>query len=553
MGTLIPKLFKLLKKEYNLQKSVKKDVEFLLRELPSMQVALRKVAGVPQDQLDEQVKLWADEIRELSYAMEDVVDNFLTSCSTVEEPFAGNRPKQQLLEKMGNLFTKGKTHHQIAKKIKDMKILVKEVADRRDRYKVNDAVANLAAATTANNLAAACTSTTVDPRLLAMFNDLKGLVGIDVARNEITKKLLADWDDGDQQLKILSIVGSGGLGKTTVAKVVHDGLQEKFMLKAFVSVGQKPDMKKVLRDILLELDKEGHRIFNASMLDEKQLIEKLHELLGNKRYFIVIDDIWDVEVCKIIRCALKDGNCGSRIIMTTRILDIGKKSGEVYQLKPLSPENSEKLFYTRLCEGKSKCPFGQSGEISGKILQKCGGVPLAILTIASLLDGKPRKDWSKIYDSIGFGHGENKGVDNTRKILLFSYYDLPYYLITCLLHLSIYPEDSRIWKETLIWKWAAEGFIKEEPEIGQYEIGERYFMELVNRSMIQPIEARDDVGVVLGCRVHDLVLDMICLLSKEQNFVTMLDTNDQHISCESTARRLAVQKSRGGRAGRLSG
>uniref|UniRef100_A0A8R7TRX9 NB-ARC domain-containing protein n=1 Tax=Triticum urartu TaxID=4572 RepID=A0A8R7TRX9_TRIUA len=310
-----------------------------------------------------------------------------------------------------------------------------------------------------------------------------------MASEEITKKLAdGDGDVPKKQLKILSIFGFGGLGKTTLAKVVHERLRDKFLLKAFISIRQKPNVKKVLGDIFLELDKERYQISNASTLDEKQLIEQLRELLENKRYFIVIDDIWDVQAWKIIRCVLKDDNCGSRIITTTRIIEVAKNCGEVYQLKPLSDDNSEKLFYTRLYGGKSKCLFDQPVWVSKKILQKCGGVPLAILTIASLLEGKPREEWPKVYDSIGFGHGENQDVDNTRKILLFSYYDLSYYLRTCLLHMSIYPEDYIIWKETLIWKWVAEGFIMEEPEIGQFEIGERYFNELLNRSMVQPIE-----------------------------------------------------------------
>uniref|UniRef100_A0ACD5ZA28 Uncharacterized protein n=1 Tax=Avena sativa TaxID=4498 RepID=A0ACD5ZA28_AVESA len=438
MGSLIPKLFQLLKEEYNLQKGVKKDVEFLVRELPSMHLALRKLADVPRDQLDKQVKLWADEVRELSYVMEDVVDSFLVSAEGCE-PAANSNKLKELLKKMGNLLPKGKARHKIANKIRSIKILIKEVADRRDRYRVDDVVANLAA------------TQTVDPRLLALFKDQKELVGIDVARDKITKRLMDGNEDvPNKQLKILSICGFGGLGKTTLAKVVHEGLRDKFVLKAFVSVGQKPDVKKVLRDILLDLNKEAHKISDALVLDEKQLIEELHELLDNKRYFIVIDDIWDVEAWKIIRCALKDNNRGSRIITTTRILEVAKKSSEVYHLQPLSQDYSEKLFYTRLYGGKSKCPSDQPIEISKKILQKCGGVPLAIITIASLLEGKLREDWSKVYDSIGFGHGENQDVDNTRKILLFSYYDLPYYLRACLLYLSIYPEDYTIWKHALI-------------------------------------------------------------------------------------------------------
>ncbi|WP_213082807.1 hypothetical protein, partial [Escherichia coli] len=64
-------------------------------------------------------------------------------------------------------------------------------------------------------------------------------------------------------------------------------------------------------------------------------------------------------------------------------------TGDIYKLKPLSQHLSEELFYTRLFGGKDKCPFGQPAEVSDKILQKCRGVPLAIITIASLLAGKP--------------------------------------------------------------------------------------------------------------------------------------------------------------------
>lgn len=97
-------------------------------------------------------------------------------------------------------------------------------------------------------------------------------------------------------------------------------------------------------------------------------------------------------------------------------------------------------------------------------------MPLAIITIASLLVG------------------DIEDVENTRNILLFSYYDLPCHLRTCLLHLSIYPEDYLIRKDTLIWKWVAEGFVHEQSRIMLFELGERFFNELINRNMIQPIE-----------------------------------------------------------------
>ena len=260
------------------------------------------------------------------------------------------------------------------------------------------------------------------------------------------------------------------------------------------------------------------------------------------RYFIVIDDIWDLEAWNIIKCAFIDNNHGSRVITTTRILNVATETGDIYKLKPLSQHLSEELLYTRLFGGKDKCPFDQPAEVSRIFLQKCGGVPLAIITIASLLAGKPMKNWSKVFKSIGFGSGDNNtDVENTRKILSFSYYDLPCYLRPCLLHLSIYPEDYLIMKDKLIWQWVAEGFVNEEPGVSLFETGERYFNELLNRSMIQPVEYHHSY-IIDSCRIHDMVLDMICLLSKEQNFVTILDSNEEHTPSQCNARRLAVQK-----------
>uniref|UniRef100_A0ACD5XDE3 Uncharacterized protein n=1 Tax=Avena sativa TaxID=4498 RepID=A0ACD5XDE3_AVESA len=503
MGSLLPKLVQLLGKEYKLQKGIKGDIKFLEGELRSMRAALSKVGDVPRGQLDEQVEIWADEVRDLSYDMEDVVDRFLVRVEGCE-PDTDTHMFKRLLKQMGDLLTKGKTRHKIAGEIKDIKVRVKEVAERRDRYKVDSIVSDPAA------------TTSVDPRLLALYKEKQEIVGADEARDELIKRLT----DGDDSL--------------------YDRLQAQYACKAFVVVGRNPDVKKVLKDILLGIDKQKYMDFNLAKLDERQLIDELIEQLVNKRYFIVIDDIWDTITWGIIRCAFMDNNCGSRIITTTRIFEVAIKASEVYRIKPLSPEKSEELFYTRLSGDKSKCNYDQQIELSEEILRKCDGVPLAIIAIASLLASKPMDDWSKVYTSIGFGSGHNEDVENMRKILLYSYYDMPSYLRTCLLHLSIHPEDAYIRKVDTIWKWVAEGFVHEEPDMGSFEVGERYFDELINRSMIRPYQFIPH-GPVTGCYVHDMVLDMICSLSKEENFVSILGSDEQHSSLQGNVRRLAIQ------------
>uniref|UniRef100_A0A453MPW0 Uncharacterized protein n=1 Tax=Aegilops tauschii subsp. strangulata TaxID=200361 RepID=A0A453MPW0_AEGTS len=258
---------------------------------------------------------------------------------------------------------------------------------------------------------------------------------------------------------------------------------------------------------------------------------------GN-RYIFVMDDIWDIRTWEVIKCAFMDSHPESRLIITTRIVDVATKAGGIYNMEPLSNDNSEILFYTRTYGGEALTSSNQHVEVTNKILKKCGGAPLAIITIASLLVGKQSEDWSKVYDAIGFRHEDSEVVQNTRKILSFSYYDLPSHLKTCLLYLSMFPEDSFIEKHSLIWKWVSEGFVPDR----SFQLGESYFSMLVNRSMIRWIDGDADLDGQSGCRVHDMVLDLIRTISNEVNFATVHDM-EHHGTCSGgklKVRRLAV-------------
>jgi uridine kinase len=85
-------------------------------------------------------------------------------------------------------------------------------------------------------------------------------------------------------MKVVSVVGFGGLGKTTLAKAIYDQLKLHFERSAFVPVGRNPDVKKVLRDILIDLDRGKYANSDLMMLDEKQLMEELKEFIKEKRY-----------------------------------------------------------------------------------------------------------------------------------------------------------------------------------------------------------------------------------------------------------------------------
>nr|UBY07488.1 NBS-LRR disease resistance protein [Dasypyrum villosum] len=534
MGSLIPKLGELLMEEYKLHKRVKKDVEFLTKELESMHAALIKVGEVPHDQLDRQVKLWADEVRELSYNMEDVVDKFLVRVEGIQQPHDNTGRFKELKNKLIGLFKKGKNHHRIADAVKEIKEQLQEVAARRERNKV--AVSN------------PTEPIAIDPCLRALYAEATELVGIYGKRDQDLMRLLCmEGDDAStKRLKKVSIVGFGGLGKTTLARAVYDKIKGDFDCRAFVPVGQNPDMKKVLRDILIDL---GNPHSDLAMLDANQLIKKLHEFLENKRYLVIIDDIWDEKLWEGINFAFSNrNNLGSRLITTTRIVGVSNSccssdDDSVYQMEPLSVDDSRRLFYKRIFPGENGCP-NEFEQVSRDILKKCGGVPLAIITIASALAGgqkvKPKCEWDILLQSLGSGLTEDNSLEEMRRILSFSYSNLPSHLKTCLLHLCIYPEDSLIYRDRLIWKWVAEGFVHHGNQgTSLFLLGLNYFNQLINRSMIQPIY--DGLGHVYACLVHDMVLDLICNLSHEAKFVNVLDDIGNSISSQSNVRRLSIQ------------
>ncbi|CAL4891880.1 unnamed protein product [Urochloa decumbens] len=461
MAGLAPKLGDLLMAEYVAQKGLKPDIESLSKELVMMNAALEDASQVPPEQLTRVEKLWARNVRELSYDMEDVVDDFILRVTGGNSETATDvNVLKKILGKATAMMKKVKDRHQISNKVKDIKKLSNELAQLRAKYTIRGAGANFAA------------STGIDPRVLSLYKKESDLVGIEESRDKVIRMLSirtkdddAHADASEQILKIVSIVGVGGLGKTPLAKTVHDMLKTQFGCSAFISVGRTPNLTGIFEKMLVGLDKNYKQV-DMARWDIERFGNELHEFLQHKRYFIVVDDIWDVGSWEAIRYALKDNNCGSRIIMTTR------------------------------------------------------------------LPPKPCEDWSKVYDSIGFGNGD----DNTTKILSYSYYDLPAYLKPILLHLSIFPEDYIFDTKSMIWMWIAEGFVHLEKKEGSlFEVGERYFKELVNRSMIQQIE---DKGrqYFEEFRIHDIVLDLIRKLLKDEDFITILDSREQHSSLDSLSR-----------------
>uniref|UniRef100_A0ACD5Y5Z5 Uncharacterized protein n=1 Tax=Avena sativa TaxID=4498 RepID=A0ACD5Y5Z5_AVESA len=429
-----------------------------------------------------------------------------------------------------DLLTNSKIRHWVAKKIKVLKRGAMEASSRRARYKIDDGVSRLS-------------RTSIDPRLPAFFTEMTRLVGIEGPRDKLIKLLTEGEGALLQQLKVVSIVGFGGLGKTTLANQVYQKLDGKFECQAFVLVSQTPNLKKILRNILFQICGQEHASNEAC--DEQQLISTIRQFLKDKRYFIVIDDIWSTSAWRAIKCAFPENSYSSRILTTTRITIVAKYCASqhhdhVYEIKPLSATHSKSLFSKRAFGSEDGCPL-QLMKVSDEILKKCGGLPLAIITVASLLASKAstEEEWLRIRNSIGSALEKDSEMEDMKKILFLSYNDLPYHLKTCLLYLSVFPEDYEIKRDRLVRRWIAEGFITTESGQDLQEVGEGYLSDLINRSLIEPVEIQYD-GRADACRVHDVILELIISKSLEENFVTLSGYKNLNTLQDEKVRRLSL-------------
>lgn len=189
LGKLPSKLLQLLNEEYKLQKGVRAQVEFLSRELESLHAALRKVAAVPWDQLDQQVKIWARDVREASYDMEDILDTFLV-CVNGEEPADMSRLKRAM-KKIRDLFKKCKARRDISYAIQDTKKQLQEMAPELPARCIVD---NLVAKPDARSPSSLGT-TSIDPRLSTVYTKVSDLIGIENPWNKVIK-MLTDGEMG---------------------------------------------------------------------------------------------------------------------------------------------------------------------------------------------------------------------------------------------------------------------------------------------------------------------------------------------------------------------
>ena len=334
------------------------------------------------------------------------------------------------------------------------------------------------------------------------------IVGTDIYGRDDDKEVCFDWltshINNRNQPSILSIVGMGGVGKTTLAQHVFNDPrvdEAKFVVKVWVCVLDEFDVFKVSRAILEAVTKS-----TDDSRDLEMVHTRLKEKLTGKKFLLVLDDVWNENQSKWeeVQKPLALGAQGSRILVTSRSKEVASTMlSEEHFLRQLQEDDCWKLFAKHAFRDDDTEPNPECKEIGMKIVKKCKGLPLALKTMGSLLYKKSSvSEWETVLQ------GEiwefSKEHCDILPALALSYIHLPSHLKACFAYCALFPKDYEFKKEDLIQLWMTENFLhcrqhNKPPE----EVCQQYFNDLLSRSFFQQSGENEKVFVI-----HDLLNDL---------------------------------------------
>nr|XP_051228272.1 putative disease resistance protein RGA4 isoform X2 [Lolium perenne] len=486
-----------------MQKNFKKDLEEMRSTLESVEAVLKDAEKRSIN--DAAVHLWLERLKKAMYDISDMVNEFEIN---TEEP-AGQKipvisyclqfvPKIVMANKMrvmrGQLENITKQHQNFSF-MPDGSSSVRQVSDVRE------------------------TSSVMEETLI-------------IGRTVDERKILAILSVRiTEQITIVPIHGIGGIGKTTLAKLVFNDNQFKDYSRVWVYVSQKFDLNEIGNSIISQVSDE------QSQLAERQMIHnRLGRILVAKDILIVLDDLWERDSSQLedLKAMLTVGNAGKVVVVvTTRDQRIAMKlrTRDSYEIEPLTNEmcwtiiKQKSSFQTR--------PDKELLEMIGRdIAKKCGGVALAAQSLGYMLQSVRSDEWASIRDSdVWSGSTPEDGSSSSHVLasLKLSYSSMHPYLKLCFAYCAIFPKGHNIVKDDLIYQWISLDFIEPNTILSTRQLSENYINQLVSMSFLQHSQSpsigwlheKDVTLFTMHDLVHDLarsvMVDEILDASKQKN------------------------------------
>ncbi|XP_034922557.1 putative disease resistance protein RGA1 [Populus alba] len=504
-----------VQEEVNLVVGVKEQCDKLKSNLLDIQSVLEDADR--KQVKDKAVRHWVDKLKDACYDMDDVLDEWSTAILRwkMEEAEENTHSRQKIrCSFLGTpcfCFNQVVRRRDIALKIKEVNEKVDDIAKERakygfDLYKATD---ELQRPTTTS------------------FVDESSVIGRDGEKRNVVSKLLAESSQEARDVDVISLVGLGGIGKTTLAQLAFNDSEvtAHFKKKIWVCVSEPFDEVRIAKAILEEL--EGRA---SDLVGLQSLLRRVSESIKGKRFLLVLDDVWTENhgQWEQLKPSLTGCARGSRILVTTRKDTVATMMGSDHRIniEKLSDEVCRSIFNHVAFQERSEDERKRLTDIGDKIANKCKGLPLAAKVLGGLMQSKrTREEWERVLSSELWRLDEVDRDQIERRIfipLLLSYYDLPSVVRRCFLYCAMFPKDYKMGKHELVKMWMAQGYLKETSGGDMELVGEQYFQVLAARSFFQDFERHRFEGMKF--KMHDIVHDFAQYMTKNECLTVDVNT-----------------------------
>lgn len=504
--TLIGKLISTESNEISLVWGVKDGIKRLQKTLTSIHAVL---TDAEKQQVEkETVKLWLDNLKDMVYEAEDILEEF---------EYRAHKQEIQVRkqDKVRNFFSRSNPlgfNHKMAHKIKLLNQKLDQVSEDKEKFSFNKSE-----------------STPRRNRETHSLVDVSMFVGREKEKSEIID-LLLDNSCNQQIYCVILIVAMGGVGKTALAGIIYgdDVVKQHFEKRLWVCVSEDSSRKQVFNQLLDSGKKEKYTSLDV-------MVNDLKEKLQGNRYLIVLDDMWTDDHSEwddMLNDLLLLGSRGSKVIITSRCNEVVSPMSSIYRysLAGLSEDDC----WTML----DKIAFGPEGagktteltEIGKNIARKCKGVPLTIKVLGRLMYSKKSEhEWQSIENNEIWNLPA--GVTKVMKVLKLSYDHLEPHLKQCFRYCSLFQKDCIIKRKNLIRMWMAEGFLGHSRHSMEIEtLGNEYFSSLLSKSFFQE-EKKNEFGIIKSCKMHDLIHDLAQSVAKSESSMIIDNTIGEEDIC----------------------